>query len=405
MEKHLLAAGLKSRESFDLISRYISFKKYSKEFQIIFGLVKDYYHRDPDAKVVEAEVLIANLGDKVRGEKHVARLTEMLTLALAEWETLSEPNVNNVVLAAKRQEVADELAVALTSGDSTKINPLLQEYNEVAELVDLQELDAAGVEVLEATDLAAIIRQTFDPRNVLRVYPDALNERLDGGLRPGHHLTLFARPECGKTAECITMVCGFAHNGYEVLYVGNEDPPQDILIRLTQCLTGWTKDRVLGDVAGATELALELGLGRIRVVSVAPGTPRQVEALIEKYEPDVLVVDQLRNLDMGDDNRVIQLEKAAIFCRNCAKKYQIVVISVTQAGDSADGKAVLDMGDVDFSNTGVPAAADVMLGIGMTKEMELAGQRCFTLCKNKVSGVHDSFVVRLVQPISKYINI
>jgi len=106
-----------------------------------------------------------------------------------------------------------------------------------------------------------------------------------------------------------------------------------------------------------------------------------------------------------DGNRVIQLEQAATFARNMAKKYNIVVISVTQAGDSASGKASLEMGDVDFSNTGIPAQADVMLGIGMTSDMESSGQRVFSLPKNKITGRHESWPVRLVPSYSRYTSI
>ena len=42
MERMLLAAGLRSRESFDLISVYINKIKYSRPFQIVWDLVLDY---------------------------------------------------------------------------------------------------------------------------------------------------------------------------------------------------------------------------------------------------------------------------------------------------------------------------------------------------------------------------
>jgi hypothetical protein len=68
---------------------------------------------------------------------------------------------------------------------------------------------------------------------------------------------------------------------------------------------------------------------------------------------------------------------------------------VTQAGDSARGKAVLDDGDIDSSNTGIPGAADVLIGIGMTEQLESAGLRMLSLCKNKASFVHGHFTVRV----------
>ena len=95
------------------------------------------------------------------------------------------------------------------------------------------------------------------------------------------------------------------------------------------------------------------------------------------------------------ESRTNQLEAAATFARNMAIKHKMVSISATQAGDSARNKAILDMGDVDYSNTGIPAQADLMIGIGGTEEQESSGIRVLSLCKNKITGQHDNWPVRL----------
>lgn len=345
--------------------------------------------------------------DKVKAEKHVQRITEMLDLALAEAVDVSEANVKHIVLQAKRQEVGDELAVALTSpGKPTE--DLLEEYSKLLKISSLEEMNETGIEIYSAGDLENIIVSALSGDDLLRLYPESLADRIGGGLCGGHHLTLFARPEVGKSALSTTFAAGFARQDASGIYWTNEDRPQSILLRLTSALTGRTKAQVLGDIAGSTELAVQRGLERISVVSAAPGTPRQIEALIDKQQPRWVILDQLRNLDMGgktDGNRVIQLEQAATFARNMAKKYNLAMISVTQAGESASNKAVLEMGDVDFSNTGIPAQADVMLGIGMTKEMESSNQRVFSLCKNKLTGDHSAWPVKIQPQLSRYVSI
>ena len=104
------------------------------------------------------------------------------------------------------------------------------------------------------------------------------------------------------------------------------------------------------------------------------------------------------------DTRTNQLEEAANAMRNIAKRYDAIAITVTQAGDSAQGKAVLDMGDVDSSNTGIPGACDVLLGIGGTEQQIAQGIRTLSLSKNKIGGVHDSFPVRFNPRISKFVS-
>ena len=63
------------------------------------------------------------------------------------------------------------------------------------------------------------------------------------------------------------------------------------------------------------------------------------------------------------------------------------------------------MGDVDFSNTGIPATADIMLGIGADPSLESIGGRCVTFIKNKISGAHSSVYIRIVSDLSLAKNI
>ncbi len=83
----------------------------------------------------------------------------------------------------------------------------------------------------------------------------------------------------------------------------------------------------------------------------------------------------------------------------------MLTLSVTQAGDSASGKLVLETGDVDFSNVGIPAQADVMVGIGFDATFEAEGLRNISLPKNKISGRHENFPVRIVPQLSRFITV
>ena len=62
------------------------------------------------------------------------------------------------------------------------------------------------------------------------------------------------------------------------------------------------------------------------------------------------------------------------------------------------------MGDVDSSNTGIPGACDVMIGIGASGEDEASGRRVLSLPKNKRSGRHDFFPVGVNPSIAKLVS-
>lgn len=397
MERQLLAAALKSRSSFEKISEYITLTRYERPFQIVWEMVTNYYEWDANAQTVQPDLLIARIKETVRNDKHVRAFTELVEEAAAL--DVSEANVEQVVLEAKRTEYADELALALTNGKPTQ--DLLEKYASLQEMTSLEELAELGTDEFDVDSLGSILEEAGDGTGRLVLYPRAINDRLDGGVAGGHHIVVYARPETGKTALCISIAAGFARQGAPGLYFGNEDRPQDLMLRTIYNLTGLTRQQVLSDMGGAQAAAIEAGIGNIRMISMAPGTPKQIEAYIKKYQPRWIIVDQLRNVSVKSDGRVNQLEAAATAMRNIAKKYNIIVVSVTQAGDSASNKEVLDMGDVDFSNTGIPAQADLMIGMGVTPALEAQGVRMISLPKNKIGGDHSHFLVRLNQFLSR----
>lgn len=670
MEKMLLSACMRSRESFDVIESYIDLKlsTYSKQFQILMGKVGEYYKRDAEASHVDASLLLAQITETIRNDKHIDMFSNKLEEAMSA--DVSDANVKAMVLMAKQQEVGDKLSQALVSdASSPKVNELIEELTKLRSLTSIDEVENEEIRVLSGTTVRVsdLINKELDPSNLIKLYPLALNDRIDGGAKRGHHITIFARPEClahdtkvrvkfnptstsskeltlaqfykrfnrahhlkgkgpyqiqsvtnegkvfynnvedvihsgikevfkivaedgsfvqataehvlltargdvkvkdlqltdylivdarnkiprkarkelctklpysnyavrtvsgqayhrvqhhriafdahlnnysiedfvirlkvggadslifsdssmdihhidgdhtnnspsnlalitreehsaihasagdcdnghrseyskvksieyvgerecydicmndkannfrvnngmyvhncGKSATCVNMSCGFAIQKFRVLYLINEDREEDILLRHIYNLSNMSKYDVMNDPDKADTLARQRGLNQITVISLAPGTPKQIEELIDEHEPDCVIVDQLRNLKMRADNRVNQLEAAATACRTIAKKKNVLMISVTQAGDSADNKAVLEMGDIDYSNTGIPAQADLLIGIGMDATLEAEQRRMFSICKNKLSGNHSHFPVNIVPQLSRITNV
>lgn len=367
----------------------------------MFRFAKDYYDRDDKAKSVDRAVLTEQIKGQVQNEKHVDRFLNYLDEALAM--EVSNANVKDVVLGMKKNELAVQLATAIANGQDHE--KLLEEYTNLLRYSSLDELTEKGVEVYENSDLDDLINHTVDASNKLTIYPLSLNDRLDGGLQGSDHMVIMARPEMGKTGLILTMACGFAKQGKKGIVFNNEERIERLRMRALCCCTGMTVQEVRADPAAAKQLANERGFHNIIFIGMSPGTPAQIEAFVERYEATWLIVDQIRNLNVKSDTKTNQLEEAAKAVRNVAKKYDAVGISLTQAGDSAEGKSILSMGDVDSSNTGIPGACDVLLGIGATDEQKKNGIRVISLSKNKIGGVHDDFPVRFNQWLSRYVSL
>ena len=397
-EKLILASCLQSREAWEKIVAHVKKDDFTEQGKIVFDNISDYYDTDPAAHTCEPEILTDSIARSVHAEKHRAMFEKIIT-ELSATEC-SPPNVVKDFIGARQDAVGQKLASALLSSDKEKVEKLLGEYDELSRTTALEEDE--GTKVLQGGSIMSLVSNDFDPSQLIPVLPESLNRRLDGGVKRGHHIVVFARPEMGKTMTVINMMAGFLEHGLRVLYVGNEDPISDIVMRVVSRLTGMTKYEVLDDPEHAEAVAFDAGYNNLILASMAPGTIREITSLMEKYEPDVLVLDQLRNLNMHQDHFVQKLEQAATAARNLAKRYNCVVVSVTQAGDSASGKSVLDLGDVDSSNTGIPAQADVMIGIGATDQHAARNEIVLSLPKNKVSGKHEWFTC-ITDPTRSYL--
>ncbi len=400
---HLRAAALKDRGAYDLIKKYGNIPSYGKLEEMLFEAINQFYYRDPSSTTASPEIILDILGETVRNDKHLKQFKDLLQAAHQLDVDLSTDNVKIALLNAHIKKVKDKLAVALLNNDAKEEAALMDQLKDLRTLDTVEALDRLGLEEYPIESVDELILKAYDNTNIMKVYPKSLGDRIGGGLKPGHHAVIFARPNMGKSMLAVTMGCGFANGGWKVLVLGNEEPAGDYWLRFIQALSGKTKGEVLGNYHESKTLALKRGLNNITIVSAAPGTKRQVDGLMDKYKPNVLIIDQLRNLDVGKaESRTNQLEAAAIYARNTAIRYHCAVISITQAGDSATGKQILDMNDIDGSKTGIPATADLMIGIGADAQAEAEGYRIITLCKNKLTAQHEHWPVKAIIPLSKY---
>lgn len=383
----LLAAALQSRPAYDAVRA--AEEDFPDELKPVWQAIERFYATDPAAAACDPDVLKAYVAEGVSNPKHARSRSE--AVARIAGLDVSAPNVRSLVLQTQLGRIADQAALALASRAPTEaVRTLWDQWATVA-----AELDDVGSEAA-VNDWGAVLRRRLDPTQRLVVTPRALNERIGGGLLPGHNVTIFGLTESGKSALAISMACGFARRGHKVLYCGNEDPLPDLMTRAVGCSIGVDATRIAADPETAERHAKRQGIDNLLMVEMTPGSLGQIEALAKRHRPAVVVMDQMRNLAMAkSDSYVNGLDKLAQGIRNLGKRTGTITIGITQAADSARGKAVLDTGDIDHSNVGIPAAADLLIGVGVTDTLYRAGQRCLSLCKNKLTGRHDYFTVNL----------
>ena len=399
VERDILAAACDNRAAFVKITRHIGTDDLTDTGKMVWDVIDTYYERDSSAEYVNMETLRELVLASVPNPKHKDTLGMMVD-GVAE-HNVSGLNVVAALLALKKEVVGAKLSTALLSGGAPE--ELMQEYSELMDAAELDDEDTSDEPVFGWQASAAVEEKAGD---LIGIAPAALNERLAGGCMRGHHIILFARPEMGKTSMLANMAAGFLQQGLRVLYVGNEEPIEDVRLKMLSRVLEWPKDKVAHERADADEVAAHTtNWANMGTVQLAPGTPWEIEQLVQKYECDVLIIDQLRNLNVRgnqSDGMVQHLEAAAKAVRQIGIRNKCLVVSATQAGDSASGKGPLDMSDVDSSKTGIPAQADVMIGLGASRDDEAAGRRVISLPKNKRSGRHEFFPVKVDFTMSKF---
>lgn len=212
-----------------------------------------------------------------------------------------------------------------------------------------------------------------------------------GSLRKGNFGFIFARPEAGKTTFLASEVtCMANQTDGNILWVNNEQPGSDVVWRCYSALLG-EGSGYLGAHLDDAEVEWRRQIGdRLKFVDNPGITKAQIDALCKKYNPALIVFDQLDKVHGFDAERYDLLMKAKYqWARELSKKYG-PVIGVCQAGGTAENKRYLEMNDIDSSHTAKQGEADWILGIGKVNDAGYESIRYINISKNKLPGDADT---------------
>jgi hypothetical protein len=401
-EKRIVASCLKSREAFDKIRIAVDLSKMTVYSSYLIDIIEEYYSRDKDAKSIDRDFLLEKIAASfVDHPKKAALYAEHAKECIGL--DVSALNIAELILETKTRESAAELIQILADTDRSK-QDLLTEIDRHKTLLGYASGPSEGrdSEILHNVSVKEINSTVLDKDGRVKILSKTLTDALDGGLMPGNTVWIYGRPEVGKTALFLSCARTFVKQGLDGIIFENEDPLRSDVERFQGCLTGMPRLDRLRDPDAAEKVLEAQGYGRARFIALTPGSVEQIDDYCREFKPKWIVVNQLRNLRTKAENRTNQLEAIASGLRTVAKARSLILLGVTQAGDSGTNKLVLEIGDVDSSNTGVPAQADVMIGIGMNPEFEKAGHRMIALPKNKLSGQHLFFPMKLNPQTSRY---
>lgn len=379
LDGKVIRACIESGAAYHKVRDHVTTTELSPQAAVWWPLIEEWYVRDPEAPSIDMEIL-AERGRVSLPEVH----QEMLQGWLKDLPQISSPeNVADFLLDLKRYQLGNRLAQAIQVRDEKHIPSLLDQYTELRNATSLSKSE------IRWTQDDSEMLEFLSRDNLIKVAPAALNARLKGGVSPGDHILVFGRPEMGKTLFTVNMVAGFLKYQHRVLYIGNEESTYKTRKRIACNLANCTSDEFDEQTERALKLAKERGLEQLFICHMNPGTLAEVEELVKEIRPKVIVLDQIRNIHHTGDGMTQKLNEVGKEFRNILGKYECVGVSVTQAG-SRDGEGVwLTIDDIDSSRTGLPAACDVIIGVGASEDMKAKGERAVSLPKNKLNDNDD----------------
>jgi replicative DNA helicase len=288
------------------------------------------------------------------------------------------------------QTIATEIAIKALEisqgrGEMSLIKDLLETVQDIQE--------TTSEELFVTDDLEILVNDVISSQG-LRWRLEAMNKSL-GSLRKGDFGFIFARPETGKTTFLASEVTYMAEQAKEqslgpVLWLNNEEQGSKVKLRCYQAVFGISQQELFTNLDYyKDEYETRIG-GHIKIYDNAKITKTDVEKICKDINPSLIIIDQIDKIAWPDSERY-DLKMKAIYqwARELSKGYG-AVISVCQAGGTAEGKKYLNMNDVDSSHTAKQGEADFMIGIGKTNTDGEEYMRFLSICKNKLSGDTDS---------------
>jgi len=377
-ENKLIAALIQSRDAFHKIYPFVKENTFYDFNSLVFDEVVNFYKKDSSASHVDVDI-IKTIIKKKNAKKE--NLVEEYFASLPAPPSL--PNLLELFTSVQKEKISQEIMKSIAGKDEEKAKAYMEEYLTfgVEEVKD---------ELFNATPIDKL-EEHFTGKNMIPVYPTHLNNILGGGVPRQSQLCVFARPNVGKSTVAINMAVGAAEAGYKVLYLGNEDPAPKMMYRIVSRFTRIPEHELKKDPKKYFDIALSNGYSNLFFIPTHPGTLPELRKWIERIKPDVFVIDQIRNMHIKKESMTINLEQGCIGTRNLAKEFDCVSVVVTQAGDSARSKLVLDMEDVEWSNTGVAAQMDLMIGLGQSPEMVSTGRVMLSFPKSKFTAPIKAF--------------
>ncbi|CAB3795609.1 DnaB-like helicase C-terminal domain-containing protein [Pararobbsia alpina] len=392
---------LKYRERYERLAKAVPAAALEAKSVVILNDYGTFFQEFPDAARIEHEPFMLWF----KAFAHPTLTAEQLGL----YSALLANVLNKDCDPSLESGIMERMLAAETAN---RVTDLITQYNEGGE-IDLYVALRDEIERFEANtnrkvrvpwvseDIDSILQDDKNDRG-LHFRLDCLNTVMRP-LRGGDFLVYAGRPDKGKTTGISSEVTymagqfdayyGLQHGRY-VLWMNNEGPGRRIVQRNYQSAINATmSDLIRKSNAGTLkdEYAAAVGaLDRIRVLDIHDFWNYEVEDIMKRYPPGLVIMDMVDNIKFGGQalnggQRTDQILEAQYqWARLMGVKYDTPVIATSQISADGDGLQFPTLPMLKDSKTGKQGAADAIITLGSVNDPFYASSRWIGTTKNKL---------------------
>ena len=366
----------------------ISRNVFQGSFGALFETIQKAHEKyDADLSVDELYTLHTGVYNPALTRAAKEQFSELVE-DIKETTEPSEAIAKDIVNIMSQRDVAQRIAIEATEIFNGKpaefdiINKIIEDHKKGLPEEKLESVTDDIEDLIK--QLNVISKWQF---NLMR-----LKENISG-VGPGNLVIIFARPEVGKTAFWVSLVAGpngFAEQGAKIHAFINEEPAVRTQMRAITCFTGLNKEQISENIGEAYEEWKRIK-DNIEMIDTVDWTVQDIDRHCEKYNPDVVVIDQLDKIGITGSYARTDEKLRAIYtsAREIAKRRNCVVIAISQASADAHNRNSISFDMMENSKTGKAAEADLIIGIGSNTTADPTNNaRVLNVSKNKITGWH-----------------
>lgn len=392
---------LKYRERYERLAKAVPTAALEAKSVVILGDYGKFFQEFPDQQRIELEPFMLWFGTFA----HPTLTAEQLGLYRAllgrvlneDCDPSLEAGIMERLFAAETANRVTSLIEKYNNGDEIDLYVALRDELERFEQNTNRKVRVPWID----EDIDSILLDDKDDRG-LHWRLDCLNTVMRP-LRGGDFIVFAGRPDKGKTtgisSEITYMASQFdayygPNSGRYVIWMNNEGPGRRIVQRTYQSALNATMAELIrmSNEGTLKEKYAEAvgGVDRIRIMDVHDFWNYEVEDIMRRCPPGLVVMDMVDNIKFGGQalnggQRTDQLLEAQYqWARLMAVKYDTPIIATSQISADGDGMQFPTLPMLKDSKTGKQGAADAIITLGSVNDPFYASSRWIGMTKNKL---------------------